>query len=81
MKRIFVLVVGLGLSTSALAWAIAEKPHYERQASADYVQGQNNDEEDVQEDHRSDQDRTIGHYHSSQRFGWQMQGEDDERNQ
>ena len=79
MKRIVVLAVGLGISTSALAWAIAEKPHYERQVPADYVHGQNNDEENAQQDHRSDQDRNTGLYHSSLRFGWQVQSERDEK--
>ena len=75
------LVIGLGLSSSALAWAIAEKPHYERQTSDDYVHGQNNDDESTQENHRSDQDRNAGRYHSGQRFGWQIQSERDEQNQ
>lgn len=81
MKRIVLLAVGLGISTSALAWAIAEKPHYERQVSADYVHGQNNDEENTQQDHRSDQDRNAGLYHSSLQFGWQVQSERDEKEQ
>lgn len=81
MKRIVVLALGLGWSLSALAWAIAEKPHYEREVSTDYVHGQNNDQETAQQDHRSDQDRDTGRYHSSQRFGWQIQSERDEQNQ
>lgn len=81
MKRIVLLAVGLGISTSVLAWAIDEKPHYERQVSADYVHGQNNDEENTQQDHRSDQDRNTGLYHSSLRFGWQVQSERDEKEQ
>jgi hypothetical protein len=81
MKRIVLLAVGLGISTSALAWAIAEKPHYERQVSADYVHGQNNDEDNTQQDHRSDQDRNTGLYHSSLLFGWQVQSERDEKEQ
>lgn len=78
MKRMAILVVGFGISTSALSWAIVEKPHYERQVSTDYVHGQNNDEENTQQDHRSDQDRNTGLYHSSLRFGWQIQREQDE---
>lgn len=57
------------------------KPHYERQVSADYVHGQNNDEEKAQQDHRSDQDRNTGLYHSGLRFGWQIQSERNEKEQ
>jgi hypothetical protein len=75
-----VLAVGLGINMSALAWAIAEKPHYERQVSADYVHGQNNDD-NTQEEHRSDQDRNTGGYQSSLRFGWQIESDRDEQKQ
>lgn len=81
MKRIVALAIGLGMSSSALAWAIAEKPHYERQESVEYVHGQNDDDDKTQAVHRSDQDRSTGHYHSGQRFGWQIQNEQDEQQQ
>lgn len=79
MKRIAMLVMGLTLSSSAFAWAITEKPHYERQDTG-YVHGQNNDE-DNQDNHRSDQDRNDGYYRSNQLFGWQIQKERDEHGQ